>query len=177
MKYIDRCGISNRNDGLSTLTATAFRSAAIGVGIAFATGCIGACTIAAFGTAAIGIGITLAACRRCTFARAAFYARATVGIGIAFAACRRTLAIETFAAAAVGIGIAFAARCRRALVVAALHATTTIGVGIAFAIASPRDASTCKHRKYRQYEHHELSFHRSLLIEQKRFSEQEYPKR
>ena len=154
MKYIDRCGISNRNDGLSTLTATAFRSAAIGVGIAFATGCIGACTIAAFGTAAIGIGITLAACRRCTFARAAFYARATVGIGIAFAA-----------------------RCRRALVVAALHATTTIGVGIAFAIASPRDASTCKHRKYRQYEHHELSFHRSLLIEQKRFSEQEYPKR
>ena len=154
MKHIDRCGISNRNDGLSTLTATAFRSAAIGVGIAFATGCIGACTIAAFGTAAIGIGITLAACRRCTFARAAFYARATVGIGIAFAA-----------------------RCRRALVVAALHATTTIGVGIAFAIASPRDASTCKHRKYRQYEHHELSFHRSLLIEQKRFSEQEYPKR
>ena len=154
MKHIDRYGISNRNDGLSTLTATAFRSAAIGVGIAFATGCIGACTIAAFGTAAIGIGITLAACRRCTFARAAFYARATVGIGIAFAA-----------------------RCRRALVVAALHATTTIGVGIAFAIASPRDASTCKHRKYRQYEHHELSFHRSLLIEQKRFSEQEYPKR
>ena len=154
MKHIDRCGISNRNDGLSTLTATAFRSAAIGVGIAFATGCIGACTIAAFGTAAIGIGITLAACRRCTFARAAFYARATVGIGIAFAA-----------------------RCRRALVVAALHATTTIGVGIAFAIASPRDASTCKHRKYRQYEHHELSFHRNLLIEQKRFSEQEYPKR
>ena len=154
MKHIDRCGISIRNDGLSTLTATAFRSAAIGVGIAFATGCIGACTIAAFGTAAIGIGITLAACRRCTFARAAFYARATVGIGIAFAA-----------------------RCRRALVVAALHATTTIGVGIAFAIASPRDASTCKHRKYRQYEHHELSFHRSLLIEQKRFSEQEYPKR
>ena len=154
MKHIDRCGISNRNDGLSTLTATAFRSAAIGVGIAFATGCIGACTIAAFGTAAIGIGITLAACRRCTFARVAFYARATVGIGIAFAA-----------------------RCRRALVVAALHATTTIGVGIAFAIASPRDASTCKHRKYRQYEHHELSFHRNLLIEQKRFSEQEYPKR
>ena len=154
MKHIDRCGISNRNDGLSTLTATAFRSAAIGVGIAFATGCIGACTIAAFGTAAIGIGIALAACRRCTFARAAFYARATVGIGIAFAA-----------------------RCRRALVVAALHATTTIGVGIAFAIASPRDASTCKHRKYRQYEHHELSFHRNLLIEQKRFSEQEYPKR
>ena len=154
MKHIDRYGISNRNDGLSTLTATAFRSAAIGVGIAFATGCIGACTIAAFGTAAIGIGITLAACRRCTFARAAFYARATVGIGIAFAA-----------------------RCRRALVVAALHATTTIGVGIAFAIASPRDASTCKHRKYRQYEHHELSFHRNLLIEQKRFSEQEYPKR
>ena len=84
MKHIDRYGISNRNDGLS------------------------ACTIAAFGTAAIGIGITLAACRRCTFARAAFYARATVGIGIAFAACRRTLAIETFAAAAVGIGIAFA---------------------------------------------------------------------
>ena len=154
MKHIDRYGISNRNDGLSTLTATAFRSAAIGVGIAFATGCIGACTIAAFGTAAIGIGITLAACRRCTFARAAFYARATVGIGIAFAA-----------------------RCRRALVVAALHATTTIGVGIAFAIASPRDASTCKHRKYRQYEHHELSFHRNLLIEQKCFSEQEYPKR
>ena len=129
MKHIDRYGISNRNDGLSTLTATAFRSAAIGVGIAFATGCIGACTIAAFGTAAIGIGITLAACRRCTFARVAFYARAT------------------------------------------------IGVGIAFAIASPRDASTCKHRKYRQYEHHELSFHRNLLIEQKRFSEQEYPKR
>ena len=154
MKHIDRCGISNRNDGLSTLTATAFRSAAIGVGIAFATGCIGACTIAAFGTAAIGIGITLAACRRCTFARAAFYARATVGIGIAFAA-----------------------RCRRTLVVAALHATTTIGVGIAFAIACPRDASTCKHRKYRQYEHHELSFHRNLLIEQKCFSEQEYPKR
>ena len=154
MKHIDRYGISNRKDGLSTLTATAFRSAAIGVGIAFATGCIGACTIAAFGTAAIGIGITLAACRRCTFARAAFYARATVGIGIAFAA-----------------------RCRRALVVAALHATTTIGVGIAFAIASPRDASTCKHRKYRQYEHHELSFHRNLLIEQKCFSEQEYPKR
>ena len=154
MKHIDRCGISNRNDGLSTLTATAFRSAAIGVGIAYATGCIGACTIVAFGTAAIGIGITLAACRRCTFARAAFYARATVGIGIAFAA-----------------------RCRRTLVVVALHATTTIGVGIAFAIACPRDASTCKHRKYRQYEHHELSFHRNLLIEQKRFSEQEYPKR
>ncbi len=153
MKHIDRCGISNRNDGLSTLTATAFRSAAIGVGIAFATGCIGACTIAAFGTAAIGIGIALAACRRCTFARAAFYARATVGIGIAFAA-----------------------RCRRALVVAALHATTTIGVGIAFAIACPCDASTCKHRKYRQYEHHELSFHRNLLIEQKCFSEQECPK-
>ena len=154
MKHIDRCGISNRNDGLSTLTATAFRSAAIGVGIAFATGCIGACTIAAFGTAAIGIGIALAACRRCTFARAAFYARATVGIGIAFAA-----------------------RCRCTLVVAALHATTTIGVGIAFAIACPCDASTCKHRKYRQYEHHELSFHRNLLIEQKCFSEQEYPKR
>ena len=129
MKHIDRYGISNRNDGLSTLTATAFRSAAIGVGIAFATGCIGACTIVAF------------------------------------------------AAAAVGIGIAFAARCRRALVVAAFYARATIGVGIAFAIASPRDASTCKHRKYRQYEHHELSFHRNLLIEQKCFSEQEYPKR
>ena len=154
IEHIDRYGISNRNDGSSTLTATAFRTAAIGVGIAFATGCIGACTIAAFGSAAIGIGIALAACRRCTFARAAFYAGATVGIGIAFAA-----------------------RCRRTLVVAALHATTTIGVGIAFAIACPRDASTCKHRKYRQYEHHELSFHRILLIEQKHFCEQEYPKR
>ena len=111
IEHIDRYGISNRNDGLSTLTATAFRTAAVGVGIAFATRCIGACTIAAFGSATIGIGIALAACRRCTFARAAFYAGATVGIGIAFAACRRTLAIATFATAAVGIGIAFAT-CR-----------------------------------------------------------------